>query len=266
METSSRGNLSSDLASFEPVLREGDGNGVRLLIIDSGVEAQHPDLVEAPVTCFGIHGNGQIAEELGFDVFGHGTGVASVLRSMVPHAELHSLRTLDEKLKASPETTLKALEWAIDQGYPIVNCSFGTSLELWLPAFKRLVDAAYRSNTWLVGTANNFNSRRAVYPAHFPAVFAVTHGAMEDPWSLERLPGELVEYRARGENVHVAWKDGSHQSVTGSSYAAPHLAALLVRLREANPDMSIVKAKAVLERLLPVGRIKTRGSCHECLF
>ena len=72
---------------------------------------------------------------------------------------------------------------------------------------------------------------------------------LADPRALRRRPGQLAEFEARGEAVRTAWKDGERRTLTGSSFAAPHLAALLARLRECHMDWNACQAKAALYAL-----------------
>jgi subtilisin family serine protease len=55
-----------------------------------------------------------------------------------------------------------------------------------------------------------------------------------------------VEFRAAGVDVPVAWRDGATAVVTGSSFAAPHVAALVARLRERHPAWNATQVKAAL--------------------
>jgi hypothetical protein len=61
--------------------------------------------------------------------------------------------------------------------------------------------------------------------------------------------GNLVEFAAHGQDLEVAWLGGSKKRVTGSSFAAPHLAGLLARLLSYCPNLSPLLAKALLQEL-----------------
>jgi hypothetical protein len=89
-----------DLEDARRALTEGDGNGVRVAIIDSGVETDHPELAGLVLAHdIEIFDNGVQAEAKpasGTDVFGHGTAVAYILHKLAPKATLGSFRVLAE--------------------------------------------------------------------------------------------------------------------------------------------------------------------------
>ena len=180
------------------------------------------------------------------DTFGHGTAIASLLRSLAPGMRLTSLRILGQDLRAGTDRVRFALAWALDQGFDLVNCSFGSTSRQDLPAFKRLVDQAYCRNTWIVPASSNLDPGLEEYPGAFPSVFTVMSADLDDAEALVRRPGELTEFAAHGANVRVAWKGGGHRLLTGSSFAAPRLTALLAGLRIEHPRWNACEAKAWL--------------------
>jgi hypothetical protein len=222
---------------------------VRVLLLDSGVEPGHPDLEGWPITTLGLTGAAggwRVAPEEPRDTFGHGTAIASLLRSLQPDLELTSLRILGQDLRAGTDQVRFALGWALDQGFDLINCSFGSSSRQDLPEFKTLVDQAYCRNTWIVAASSNLDPALEEYPGAFPSVFTVTSANLERVESLLRRPGELTEFAAHGADVRVAWKGGGHRILTGSSFAAPRLTALLAGLRAEQPLWNACQAKAWL--------------------
>jgi hypothetical protein len=227
---------------------------VRVLLLDSGVETGHPDLEGWPIATLGVQGQPgawQVAPEAPRDTFGHGTAIAGLLRSLAPGLALTSLRILGQDLRAGTDRVRFALGWALDQGFDLVNCSFGSTARQDLAEFKRLVDRAYCRNTWIVAASSNLDPGLEEYPGAFPSVFTVTSAVMDPLDTLVRRPGELTEFAAHGADVRVAWKGGGHRILTGSSFAAPRLTALLAGLRIEHPHWNACQAKAWLyERCL----------------
>ncbi|MGA2080365.1 MAG: S8 family serine peptidase [Holophaga sp.] len=222
---------------------------VRVLLLDSGVEAAHPDLRPWVVETLGLEGGAgawRVAPEAPVDSFGHGTAIAGIILSRAPAVRLTSLRILGQDLRAGTERVRFALDWGLEQGFHIVNCSFGSAARQDLGEFKRLVDRAFCANTWIVAASSNLDPGLEEYPGAFPTVFTVTSADLDDPEALVRRPGELTEFAAHGANVRVAWKDGEHRILTGSSFAAPRLTALLARLRAERPGWNACEAKAWL--------------------
>ena len=120
------------------------GGQYSILIIDSGVDTTHSLLKTASIETFAFQSDGPPLLESGVDEFGHGTAIAGLIHAISPDTIIHSLRVFGRSLTAQSQTVLAALSWGIAQGYPIINCSFGTTERQLLPAFKSLVDAAYR--------------------------------------------------------------------------------------------------------------------------
>ena len=143
-----------------------------------------------------------------------------------------------------------------ERKFDVVNCSFGTfgpSTTKFLSSYKRVVDLAFCENVLLIGACSNSDHRMTSLPASFPTVIATDAGRLEDSPlpKLKRRRGQLVEFVARGVDVAVSWKDGSSRTVTGSSFAAPHLAALVARIRQIRPHWNACEMKAYLYSLAP---------------
>jgi subtilisin len=245
-------------------LDRGTGEGVRIAIIDSGVETSHPDLAgialadDVAVVSDGMRL--QVMEGNGRDVFGHGTAIASVIRRLAPQATLGSFRVLNSQLGGRTATIREGVRQAIDRGYEILNCSFGCRGEAqYVMQYKEWVDEAYLKGIHIVAACNNFDFSVPEWPGHFPSVITVNM-ARSDGHEFFYGRGNLVEFAAAGENIDVAWMDGARKTVTGSSYAAPRVAALLARLVSAYPDLPPLEAKAILHRIAAPLRPDVLGS------
>jgi len=100
-----------------------------------------------------------------------------------------------------------------------------------------------------VASCNNYELTKREWHGYFPSVVTVNFTACEQSELFFCRLGHLVEFAARGQDVAVAWKSGGQKKVTGSSFAAPHVAGLLARLLSCCPDLSPVQAKALLHQL-----------------
>lgn len=231
-----------------PNLRQASGLGVRVLVVDSGVE-NHPVFAGQPPATFGLEsgmgGSWVIAPEAAVDLYGHGTAVCGLLHTHAPGIELTSLRVLGMDLRAPSDRVIHALAWGIEQRFDIINCSFGTTALQHLPAYKRVVDLAFIRNVWLVAAVNTSRDLQE-YPGCFTSVFGTRAADVRDPLALQRIPGDIVEFGAPGFDLPVAWKDGGTRKMSGSSLAAPHLCAQLARLRQVWPHLNSVEARAVM--------------------
>ena len=235
-----------------PEIEKATGAGVRVLVMDSGVDPKHPDLEKLSIKCWrvaaGPYGDPQVKEDGGGDAYGHGTAVCSILKKNAPDIELHSLRVLDENIRGSTEFVIAGFKWAIDEKFDVVNCSFGTGRREFVDKYKRMVDKAFCRNVWLVSACNNQDFKTEEYPAFFPTVLSTSQGDLP-PMNIRRNIGDLVEFIARGINVKVAWTNKGYKTITGSSFASPHLAALAARIRQLHPSWNACEVKAALYEL-----------------
>jgi subtilisin family serine protease len=227
-----------------------DGAGVRVAVIDSGIDASHPALEGCVDVDGGIEvtlddeGEIEIHEGAHTDAFGHGTACAGIIHSIAPAASVTSIRVLNERLAGRAVQFLHGLEWAIDQGFDVVNLSLGTIKRDYALAFHELCDRAYFGSTFLVTAANNM--QRISFPSLYSSVASVACNLSEDPWRFHYNPEPPTEFLARGIDVEVPWKNGETQVVTGNSYAAPHMAGLAALVLSKHSGLRPFQLKTVL--------------------
>jgi subtilisin family serine protease len=223
------------------------GAGVRVGIIDSGLENDHPSLngrvVENVTVEIGDDGpivvpDGQV------DMFGHGTACGGIILSLAPEVDLVSIRVLGADLRGKGTAFAAGLEWAIEQGLDVCNLSLSSKSEALYPVFHELADRAYFQSTALVSAANNVPAPS--YPSLFSSVFSVAAHGEPDPWRVYYNPAPPVEFGAWGVDVPIAWKDGGSTVATGNSFAAPHIAGLVALILSKHPGLSPFELKAIL--------------------
>ncbi len=239
--------------SFDPSpLRAATGNGVRTLVIDSGVDTTHPELAAAAIATWSVEadqeGRLRVGSDETGDVLGHGTAVCAIIHANAPKAGLTSVRVFGGDLRTTSQRVLTALHWGIERGFDIINCSFGSSDQRYLPDYKAAVDRAFCAGVLIVSACDNNDYTNPQYPAAFPSVLSTDFGPLP-PDELQRRLGKLVEFVARGENLRVAWSGGGYRISTGSSFAAPHLTAIASRMRELHPDWNACQMKAALYQI-----------------
>lgn len=242
-----------DLELARKALLEGDGNGVKVAIIDSGIDVRHPALHgvkledDVTVSCDGI--NLHIADGGGIDVYGHGTAVASLVLREAPRVTLGSFRALDTSNQARSFVIAECVNQAISRGYQIINCSFGCrGLPRYVMEYKEWVDRAYLEGVQVVAACSNIDVGIREWPAYFPSVISV-RGIACPPGALYFHPGRLVSFLAAGERVEVPWLNGATKLETGSSYAAPLVVGKIARLISAFPMMERSAIKPLLSIL-----------------
>jgi len=241
------------LEEARQALTNGTGKGVRIAVLDSGIEIDHPELVglelidDLHVIDSGIQI--EVRSGDGTDIFGHGTAVAGVIRHIAPDGEIGSIRVLGESLVSRTVIIREGIRQAIDRGYRILNCSFGCGLADHIFQYKEWIDEAYLNGIHIVSACNNLDFRRPEWPGYFPTVITVNMAQLDDEGTFFYKSGHLVEFFARGVDITLPWNHHLTKEVTGSSFAAPVLTGLLARLISVFPNLRPLEAKALLHRL-----------------
>jgi subtilisin len=234
-------------------LQRGRGAQVRIAVLDSGIETSHPLLrglaladdvviVDQGVQISAIPGQG-------CDVYGHGTAIAAIIHNLAPEAAIGSFRVLGEQLRSRTLIIREGVRQALERGYHILNCSFGCGREDQVLLYKDWIDEAYVLGRHIVASCNNEDFMKREWPGHFPSVITVNATDCAEPEMFFCRLGQLVEFAARGQDVDVPWREGSRKKVTGSSFATPHISALLARLLSCRPSLTPLQAKSLLHSL-----------------
>jgi subtilisin family serine protease len=239
---------ASELAAW--AMDGATGEGVSVAIVDSGVQHDHPRVgtVDQYVAFDVADGQVTAVEGVHDDLVGHGTACAGVVRAVAPECRLVSLRVLGSTLKGQSRALAAAIEWAIEQRIDVVNLSLSTANDAWYGPFHELADAAYYANTLLVGAINNVP--RPSYPSEFAAVLSVA--ARTTPgtgWGIAASPTPPAEFGAHGIDITVPWLGGGTATVTGNSFAAPHVAGLVALMRSKHPWLTAHQVRTVLNAL-----------------
>jgi subtilisin len=225
----------------------GTGAGVRVGIIDSGLENDHPALrgrVVENVAVTITDAAPTVVSDEPIDLFGHGTACGGIIVALAPEVELVSIRVLGADLRGKGTAFAAGLEWAIENGIQVCNLSLSSKSEALYPIFHDLVDRAYFRSIALISAANNVPA--ASYPSLFSSVFSVAAHGEPDPERLYYNPAPPVEFGAWGVDVPIAWKDGGSTVATGNSFAAPHVAGLIARIVSKHPGLTPFEIKAIL--------------------
>lgn len=220
-------------------LRSGTGKGVKIAVIDSGVELSHPRLanlsISDAVAFEEVGGSIKTLEKQEDDHFGHGTAVADIIHRFAPEAEIGSFRVIDARSLSRTHLICAGVREAIRRGYHILNCSFGCrGMAKFILPHKEWSDEAWLKGIHVVAACSNAGNDEAEWPAHFASVFGVDLADTPGDEIFYR-PDHLVSFSAKGEDVEVAWVNGGVQMQTGTSFAAPRISAHIARLLSVYP-------------------------------
>jgi subtilisin len=226
---------------------EATGAGVRVCVLDSGVERDHPLVGEVQESvAISIDGDEVIVDrkDTAGDLCGHGTACAGVIRALAPECELASVRVLGAGFTGSGAVLLEGLRWAVEQGYDVINMSLSTTKQKFATLLHELADTAYFRRTMLVASAHNMPVES--YPWRFSSVISVGSHELEDPFAFYYNPSPPVEFFARGVDVDVAWTGGGRLVCTGNSFATPHIAGIAALTLSKHPELTPFQLKSVL--------------------
>jgi len=222
------------------------GAGVRVCVLDSGIELGHPLVgdIQRSVAVTKTEDGIEIADDDAGDLCGHGTACAGIIRLLAPECELVSVRVLGAGYTGSAAVLLAGLAWAIDEGFDVINMSLSTTKKQYVDRLHELADAAYFKRAMLVASAHNMPVES--FPWRFASVISVGSHENDDPYCLYANPQPPVEFFARGLNVECAWLGGGTLRATGNSFATPHVSGLCALILAKHRELTPAQLKSVL--------------------
>lgn len=246
------------LLTPERLLRDprATGEGVRVAVIDSGVERDL--LVEKfrrqGQTLHPIEGavfRADRPEPLPYDGHQstpHGTTVADVILTLAPRVHLFSADVFGPRGTCEVEVVVRALRWAVDVWKcKVVNLSLGIPEERLQQVprryqLQRAVEDAYAQDVLVFAAAHNEHPHARSFPAAFaPPLLSVDKRLFTDPLQFAYRPHEGIEFEAHGRGYLGPF---AHEPAT--SWAAPHLAGIAARLLSLRPDLKPFEMKTLL--------------------
>ena len=239
-------NYGAKLSGADALQRTVSGKGVAVVVIDTGIDAAHPELTGRVTERIDVTGYGISADR-------HGTAVAGLIGAaadngvgaygMAPEAQIISIKACEPESRGAlaarcwSSALAKALDAALARPAHIINMSLGGPKD---PVLERLVNAALSSSRLIVAAAGNGGPDGAPsYPAAYAGVLAV--GAIdsrERPWA-QATRGGFITLSAPGVAVPVPVPGESYPAqLSGTSMAAAHVCGVAALLQGAKPDVT----------------------------
>jgi subtilisin family serine protease len=226
------------------------GAGVRVAVVDSGIDADHPALggrvdAEAGVEVRLVGDRDvELVPGAHADAYGHGTACAGIIHQLAPDAELVSVKVLGANLGGKAVQFAAGFRWAVEQRFDVINLSLGTRRADWALTFHELCDEAYFQGVLVVAAANNV--QLSSFPSMYASVISVACNTATDPERFHYNPDPPTEFLARGIEIDVPWRGGGHETVTGNSFAAPHISGLAARVLGKHKGLRPFQVKTAL--------------------
>ncbi len=234
------------------------GGQIRIAVIDSGVDTQHPELAGISLETFNATGPGDLS---------HGTAVVGAivaqakLRGTAPAAHILAVRAFGGMRGVSLDV-IKGLDWAIVQRAHIINMSFAGDRD---PGIMRHLAIARDKGIVLIAAVGNDGQRSPPrFPAADPIVIAVTATDENDRLFGNAVVGQHVAVAAPGVSILLPAPKGQLAFRTGTSYAAPLVSGIAALLLQRNPGLDPDAVRAALvataRDLGPPGRDQQFGA------
>ncbi|MFJ9033083.1 S8 family peptidase [Streptomyces sp. NPDC102274] len=241
------------------------GRGVKIAVLDTGVDSDHPDLAGS-IDETASFVPGESAED------GHGHGTHCIGTAAGPVKPEHSPRygvagearilagkVLNNRGSGSDGQILAGMAWAVSRGARVISMSLGAPVqpgELFPQTYENVARRALQRGTVIVAAAGNESERPGSVapvgrPANCPSILSVAALGKDlaTAWfscgALNGAGGE-VNIAAPGVDVFSAAPDGTYQTMSGTSMATPHAAGVIALLAQAHPDASAADLSARL--------------------
>lgn len=204
------------------------GVGVKVAVVDTGIDLTHPDLAA------NIKGGYNAINPLksANDDNGHGTHVAGIIAAtnnkigvvgVGPQINLYAVKVLGRSGSGYLSDIIEGLDWAVGNSMQVVNMSLGTSSNV--QSFHDAVIHAKAAGITFVAAAGN-SGGSVGYPAAYPEVIAVSATDKNNVIASWSSRGLEVDLAAPGVNIYSTYKGQTYATLSGTSMASPHVAGV----------------------------------------
>ncbi|KUL40841.1 S8 family peptidase [Streptomyces regalis] len=242
------------------------GKNVKIAVLDTGVDANHPDLTGriAATASFVPNETVQDGNGHGTHCIGTAAGPANPKQGprygVAPDAQILAAKVLSNAGSGTDGQILAGMAWAISQGAKVISMSLGARVrpgELFPQVYEHLALRALKLGTVIVAAAGNESHRPGsivpvARPANCPSILAVAaldRAISPSFFSNAAINGDggEINIAAPGRDVRSAAPGGGYQNLSGTSMATPHAAGVIALLAEASPSASAVQLVGMLK-------------------
>jgi subtilisin family serine protease len=226
------------------------GRGIRLAILDTGIDAKHPEIAGAVAASFDSLNEGVPQAEA------HGTAITGIitahrsLQGIAPDAGVLSVRAFagdgSGAAKSTSMALVKGIDWAFAQKARLFNLSFAGPDD---PLLGRVIAEAMSKGAIFVAASGNGGPEAApAYPAAYQGVIAVTATDDRDGLFAMAQRGAHVAVAAPGVDILAPAPGGGYDVSSGTSLATAHVTGVIALMLEQDPALSQVDVRAILEK------------------
>lgn len=228
------------------------GHGIRIGVIDTGIDYQHPDLRHSIER--GINLIYRTAPP--HDDNGHGTHIAGTIAAanrmdgmigVAPRASIHPVKAFDYAGTAYVSDIILSLDWCVRSRMHIVNMSFG--MQNRSRSLMHAVASANQSGVIVVASSGNDGRSSDIdYPARYRNTIAV--GATNELGRVASFTNRsgLIDIYAPGDKIVSAWLGGKYREMSGTSMATSHVSGAIALLLALKPKLTPDQVKEIVHR------------------
>lgn len=242
-----------------------EGTGVKVAVLDTGIDLSHPDLIgkiKGGINCI------DPAKSYNDDN-GHGTHVAGIIAAannaigvvgVGPNIDLYAVKVLNRQGSGYISDIVEGLQWCVKNGIQVVNMSLGSAY--YSQALADTVKASYNTGIVLVAAAGN-SGGAVEYPAALPEVIAVAATDSNNNLASFSCRGPEIDLAAPGVNIYSTYKGSTYKTLSGTSMAAPHVAgaaALVIASGKADLNADGIISPAEVKKKLEATAIDLGSS------
>ncbi|MEB3197423.1 MAG: S8 family serine peptidase [Candidatus Sericytochromatia bacterium] len=229
---------------------QAQASGVTVAVLDTGVDQRHPDLQGQIVAGSDLVDGDRDPQ----DQQGHGTHVAGTIAArlnngvgvagVAPQAKILAIRVLDAQGSGAMSDIADGVLAAVDAGARVINLSLGGSSDG--QTLRAAIERAQQAGVLVVAAAGNEGSESLSYPAAYPGVVSVGASTAKDTRASFSNFGRWVQIAAPGDRILSTQLGGGYVSLSGTSMASPHVAAVAAQVRALRPDWGLAQVRSTL--------------------
>jgi len=239
-----------------PTWGTSTGYGVKVAILDTGIDGTHSDLEGKVAGGHDFTGIGSYSDDNG-----HGTHVSGTVAAIysnnigvygvAPSASLYAVKVLDSTGSGYLEWIIAGIEWAITNKIDVINMSLGTTSDM--QSLEDACNAAYEEGILIVAAAGNSGNKpgnrdTVEYPGGYASVIAVAASDSNDARASFSSTGPDVELIAPGVSILSSILGGGYAYYSGTSMASPHVAGVAALVLAANSELTNVQVRSILQQ------------------
>jgi subtilisin family serine protease len=216
------------------------GEGIKIAILDTGVNPEHATVYGRCPQGFNAINQDlptlDVPDGILNEVVGHGTMIAGLIARLAPNATLVPVRVLNGDGIGTGLSAAKGVMFAKEEGARVINISFSGGV--FHEAMNEVIQLALEDGCTIVASAGNDGEGRTRYPAGMTGVISVASVQANGARSLFSNYGRTIDICAPGNAIVGASETGGYATWSGTSFAAPFVAAQAALLIERDSTLT----------------------------